>query len=85
VSLFVTLPREGTGAIQYVPSGPLAGNLMYVNYSSCEVRLLTIDAATGLPIDEGTGQPTLGTINPVDSRFASGLGGGPWGLELTPG
>ena len=28
VTLFVTLPQQGTGGIQYVPSGPLAGNLM---------------------------------------------------------
>ena len=84
VTLFVTLPQQGTGAIQYVPSGPLAGNLMYVNYNFGEVRLLTIDAATGLPVDKGSGQPTLGTANPVDSRFALGLGVGPWGLEFDP-
>jgi len=82
--LFVTLPQQGTGGIQYVPSGPLAGNLMYVNWNFGEVRLLTIDAATGLAIDKGTGQPTLGTTNPTDSRFASGLGVGPWGLEFDP-
>lgn len=84
VAFFVTLPREGTGAIQYAPSGPLAGNLMYVNYNFGEVRLLAIDTASGLPIDKGTGQPTLGTTNPTDSRFASGLGIGPWGLEFDP-
>lgn len=84
VTLFVTLPQQGTGAIQYVPSGPFAGNLMYVNYNFGEVRLLTIDAASGLPVDKGTGQPTLGTTNPTDSRFASGLGVGPWGLEFDP-
>lgn len=84
VTLFVTLPQQGTGAIQYVPSGPLAGNLMYVNYNFGEVRLLTIDAATGLPVDKTSGLPTLGTTNPTDSRFASGLGVGPWGLEFDP-
>jgi hypothetical protein len=84
VTLFVTLPQQGTGAIQYVPSGPLAGNLMYVNYNFGEVRLLTIDAATGLPVDKTSGLPTLGTANPTDSRFASGLGVGPWGLEFDP-
>ena len=84
VTLFVTLPQQGTGAIQYVPSGPLTGNLMYVNYNFGEVRVLTIHPATGLPIDKGTGQPTLGTTNPTDSRFASGLGVGPWGLEFDP-
>jgi hypothetical protein len=57
---------------------------MYVNWNFGEVRLLTIDAATGLPVDKGTGQPTLGTTNPTDSRFASGLGVGPWGLEFDP-
>ncbi len=84
VTLFVTLPQQGTGAIQYVPSGPLAGNLMYVNWNFGEVRLLTIDPATGLAVDKGTGQPTLGTTDPVDARFASGLGVGPWGLEFDP-
>ena len=84
VSLFATLPQQGTGAIQYVPSGPLAGNLMYVNWDFGEVRLLIIDPTTGLPIDKGTGTPTMGTTNPMDMRFASGLGVGPWGLEFDP-
>ncbi len=83
VSLFVTLPRQGTGSIQYVPSGPLAGNLMYVNYNVGEVRLLTIDRATGLPVDRLTGQPALGTTTPTDTRFASDVGGA-WGLEFDP-
>jgi hypothetical protein len=84
VALFVTLPQQGTGAIQYVPSGPLAGNLMYVNWNFGEVRVLVIDPATGLPVDKGTGTPTMGTTNPMDQRFASGLGVGPWGLEFDP-
>jgi hypothetical protein len=28
--------------------------------------------------------PTMGTMDPVDERFASGLGTGPWGLEFDP-
>ncbi len=84
VTLFVTLPRQGTGAIQYVPSGPLAGNLMYVNWDYGEVRVLTIDPATGLPIDKNTGMPTRGTPTPLDVRFAYDLGVGPWGLEFDP-
>jgi hypothetical protein len=84
VTHFVTLPRQGTGAIQYVPSGPLAGNVMYVNWDYGEVRVLTIDPATGLPIDKNTGLPTRGTTTPVDVRFAYELGVGPWGLEFDP-
>ena len=83
-TVFVTLPFGGTGAIQFVPSGLLAGNLMYVNWDEGTVRVLTIDPATGLPIDQGTGQPTQGTTNPIDDLFASGLGVGPWGLEFDP-
>ena len=74
---FVTLPFEGTGALQYVPNGPEAGNMMYVNYSYGEIRVLTIDPATGLPIDRASGQPTRGTSDPIDELFASGLGEGP--------
>lgn len=84
VETFVTLPQQGTGAIQYVPSGPFAGDVMYVNWNYGEVRILDIDAPTGLPIDQGTMLPTLGTTNPVDERFASELGVGPWGLEFDP-
>ena len=84
VQIFVTLPKQGTGAIQYVPSGPSAGDLMYVNWNFGEVRILTIDPATGLPIDTTTGLPTRGTASPEDRRFASDLGTGPWGLEFDP-
>ena len=80
----VTLPFQGTGAIQYVPTGPLAGNIMYVNWDYGEVRLLIIDAATGLPIDGTTGLPTRGTTDPIDNLFISDLGVGPWGLEFDP-
>lgn len=82
--LFVTLPKQGTGAIQYIPSGPSAGDLMYVNWNFGEVRILAIDPTTGLPIDKTTGVPTRGTANPKDSRFAYGFGVGPWGLEFDP-
>ncbi len=84
IELFVTLPREGTGAIQYIPSGPFEGNMMYVNWDYGEVRILLIDQATGLAIDDATGLPTLGTENPRVLPFASGLGVGPWGLEFDP-
>jgi MYXO-CTERM domain-containing protein len=80
--LFVTLPQQGTGAIQYVPSGLFEGNVMYVNWDFGEVRVLEIDPETGLPIDADSGEPTLGTANPVDQRFAYELGVGPWGLEF---
>lgn len=81
---FVSLPREGTGAIQYIPSGPQRGNMMYVNWDYGEVWILMIDEATGLPIDDATGLPSLGTDNPRVERFASSLGVGPWGLEFDP-
>lgn len=80
--LFVSLPQQGTGAIQYVPSGLLEGNLMYVNWDFGEIRVLEIDAESGLPIDADSGEPTLGTTNPVDQRFAYDIGVGPWGLEF---
>lgn len=80
--LFVSLPQQGTGAIQYVPSGLFEGNLMYVNWDFGEVRVLEIDSDTGLPIDADSGEPTLGTTNPVDERFAHEIGIGPWGLEF---
>jgi hypothetical protein len=81
--LFVTLPQQGTGGIQYVPSGPLAGNLMYVNWNFGEVRILAIDPTTGLPIDKTTGVPTAAPQS-KDSRFAYDFGVGPWGLEFDP-
>ena len=80
--LFASLPQQGTGAIQYVPAGLFEGNLMYVNWDFGEVRVLEIDSDTGLPIDADSGQPTLGTSNPVDERFAYDIGVGPWGLEF---
>jgi hypothetical protein len=80
--LFVSLPQQGTGAIQYVPSGLFEGNLMYVNWDFGEVRVLQIDPDTGWPIDADSGEPTLGTTNPMDERFAYDLGVGPWGLEF---
>ena len=46
------------------------------------MHLLTIDPATGLAIDQGSGQPTLGTSNPEDAVFASGFALGPIGLEI---
>lgn len=80
--VFVSLPQQGTGAIQYVPSGIFEGDLMYVNWDFGEVRVLKIDPDTGLPIDADTGEPTLGTSNPVDELFAFDMGAGPWGLEF---
>ncbi len=81
---WVGLPQQGTGAIQYIPQGLFTGNMMYVNWDFGEVRMLVIDRATGLPIDDDTGQPTLGTTNPRDIRFAYDIGRGPWGLEFDP-
>src|SRR5262249_5414970 len=57
---------------------------MYASWNVGEVHYLLIDAATGLPIDAGTQQPTLGTTNPVDGLFASDLSLGPLGLDFDP-
>lgn len=81
---FVTLPRQGTGAIQYFPSGPLQGHIMYVNWNYGEVMVLFIDPASGMPFDTATGLPTHGTDNPLVTRIAHDLGVGPWGLEFDP-
>ncbi|MBI4821466.1 MAG: Ig-like domain-containing protein [Deltaproteobacteria bacterium] len=83
-TLFVRLPQEGTGAIQYVPRGLYTGNLMYVNWNFGEVRMLVIDSATGLPINDVTGLPERDPATPRDIRFASDMGVGPWGLEFDP-
>lgn len=83
-TLFVALPQQGTGAIKYVPQGLFTGNLMYVNWDFGEVRMLVVDRETGLPIDDMTGLPTLGTTTPRDIRFAYDIGRGPWGLEFDP-
>ena len=82
--VLVTLHQEGPGAIQYIPYGPLAGHLMHADWDYGELRILEIDPATGWPIDQGTGLPTLGTADPVDDLFASDLDVGPWGLEFDP-
>jgi hypothetical protein len=79
---FVTVLREGLGALQYVPGGTFAGDLAYAAFSDGEVRLVRIDGATGLPVDRTTGVPTLGTASPIDALFASGFAGQPIGLEF---
>jgi hypothetical protein len=84
VSLFVTLLGDDVGGIQYVPAGLFAGDVMYVSWSAGEVRRLDVDPTTGLPVDATSMLPTLGTSNPVDERFASDLGNGPWGLAFDP-
>ena len=82
--LFAVLPRQGTGAIQYVPEGQFRGDMMFVNWDFGEIGILAIDPGTGLAIDRSSGSPLLGTSNPLVYPFASGLGKGPWGLEFDP-
>ncbi len=84
IELFVRLPWEGTGSLQYIPAGPFEGSMMYVNWDYGEVKILLINRETGLPVDDGTGLPTLGTVKPRVLLFASGFGKGPWGLEFDP-
>jgi hypothetical protein len=90
-TLFATLP-PGTpeapigspAGMHYIPSGTLAGNLLYASWDVGQVRYLAIDQVTGLPIDAGTTQPQLGTTNPVDHPFASDVGEGPLGMDFDP-
>ena len=87
-TLFATLPKQSLAGMQYVPSAPFAGDLMYVANDDGELHIVTIDPGTGLAVDGTTHQPTLGTASPVDTRFASGFGSdttsGPFGLEFDP-
>lgn len=83
-SLFVDLPDGAGGAIDYIPSGTYAGDLIYVNWSGGTIDIVDIDPATGFPFDAETNLPTLGTANPKITPFASGLGVGPWGLTFDP-
>jgi len=83
--LFATpAPVGSLTAIRYAPAGPFEGDLLYADWELGEVRFLAIDTPTGLPIDDGTGQPTLGTTNPRDGRLISDLGQGPVGLDFDP-
>jgi hypothetical protein len=75
-SLFVDLPNGAGGGIVYIPSGPHAGDIIFVNWSSGTVDILDIDTNTGLPVG--------GPLTPSITPFASGLGSGPWGLAFDP-
>jgi hypothetical protein len=90
-TLFATLPTGTVGdpiaspsGMHYVPAGSLAGNLLYTSLDVGQVRYLVVDQGSGLPIDAGTSQPQLGTIDPVDQPFASDLGIGPFGMDFDP-
>jgi hypothetical protein len=82
--VLVSLHQAGPGAIHYIPHGPLAGHLMHADWDYGELRVLEIDPATGWPVDQASGLPTLGTADPVDELFASDMDTGPWGLEFDP-
>lgn len=79
---FVALPLASISGLHYIPAGTLAGQLLYANFDEGQLRLLRIDAGTGLPIDAQTGEPTLATASPLESPFASEFGVGPLGLEF---
>jgi hypothetical protein len=81
-SVFVTLPLGSVAGLQYVPAGTFAGDLLYANFDEGQLRVLAIDAASGLPIDAQSGEPALGTASPVERGFATDLGVGPLGLEF---
>jgi hypothetical protein len=78
------MPIGSPTAMRYIPSGSLAGNLLYASWDVGQVRYLVIDQATGLPIDAGSSQPQLGTTNPVDRPFATEMGEGPLGMDFDP-
>jgi len=78
------LPIGSPTGMHYIPSGSLAGNLLYASWDVGQVRYLMIDQASGLPIDAGSNQPQLGTVNPVDQLFASDMGEGPLGMDFDP-
>jgi hypothetical protein len=83
--LFATpAPVGSLTGMQYAPPGPYAGDLLYADWELGEIRFLSIDPATGLAIDAGSGQPTLGTSNPEDGRIAYDFGQGPLGLDFDP-
>jgi len=85
--------QGGLGQVQFLPA-PFQGDLMYVSYTDGELRIIEIDPATGIPFVEPSCTPTcrpqLGTLNPIDVRFAHGFGeanevsfnAGPLGLEV---
>jgi hypothetical protein len=76
---------DGTvNGICYVPGGSFAGSLMYASFDAGEIHYVDVDPASGLPIDKTSGQPLLGTVDPVDHLFASDLGIGPLGLDFDP-
>ena len=80
----VDMPIGSPAGMHYVPSGSLAGDLLYTSWDVGQIRYLAIDQATGLPIDAATMQPQLGTANPLDFPFASDLGEGPLGMDFDP-
>jgi hypothetical protein len=82
--IFATVPDPGITGLRYVPSGPRGGQLLYANWDLGEIRALAIDVPTGLAIDDGSGQPTLGTSDPVETRLVFDLGQGPLGLAFDP-
>ena len=65
---FATLPA-GTEGIRFVPTGPLAGDILLANYDNTPASVLVMD------IDPGTGLPVGGSGSPRLSTFATGIVG----------
>jgi hypothetical protein len=76
VNLFASLPA-GTEGLRYVPSGSLAGDLLFANYDNKPASILTMD------IDGNSGLPVGGSANPRLSTFATGIVGAE-GLAFDP-
>lgn len=65
---------SGAGAIHYIPSGPLKGDLMWLDWNAGEIRVVDMDPSTGHAV----------SASDPGGLFASGLGVGPWGMEFDP-
>ena len=80
--LFCRVSR-GAGAFRYIPTGHHAGDILYAEWNAGALVRLSIDPATGLPIDRETSVPTLATTTPELNLFAADALG-VWGLAFDP-
>ncbi len=74
--LFSQSEAGANGDMLYVCGGPFEQDLMITNWSGGTVSVIDLDLATGLPLPSAAA-PTI-------TLFASGLGVGPWSLEVDP-
>jgi hypothetical protein len=65
--LYASTPAGAEG-LAHIPSGPLAGSLIYANWNTSQVVFLGVDATTGAPNGQ-TGALITGITNPMDVAF----------------